>query len=114
MTDFKKLFSEYGEPVSFEINGETITVKALLRPLHHKNKTYFMPKRLPQGVLDNRHYLLLAPADFSAEPPQILTCNGRNYMILSREGYRVKGRTMYVWAVLTACTDSAEDDYDSD
>ena len=114
MKGLEKLISEYGNDVSFEKNGKTITVKALLQPIHYRFKTYFMPKHLPRGLFDNRHYLLLAPADFPAQPSQVITCGDRKYLIISTEGYRLKGKTMYVRAVLTACTDGAEDDYDSD
>ena len=110
-----KLINKYGVVLNLNCNGETISVKGILEPFHYSYKSYFNPKRLPSGIFDSHHYLLI----LSPECKNMIFRNTfvekgiEKYRVKSVETYCANGQDLYVWAVLTACTTySLEDDYE--
>ena len=114
MRNVDKYINKYSEVFSYIKNGNTVYVKGIIQPFHYKNKAYFSPERLPAGVLDGRHYLLITTPFYKERLEANLVINGENmsYRIKSVDTYRVKNEDLYVWAVLTARTGNTGDVYE--
>ena len=111
----KNIIRKYGSQVRI-ISGEKIfLVKGFVRPLYYRNSTNAVLSRLPSGVFDKRHYYILLPPDVKLKKTggETVECNGCKYTVNSNGTYTCDDKILYVWAVLTACTDPLEDDYDS-
>lgn len=109
-----KLINKYGDVLNIRENGKTINIKGILQPFHYAYKSYFTPKRLPAGVFDGRHYLLITSPKYKNRifRNSVVEKNEEKYRVKSAETYSAQGRDLYVWAVLTACTTYTEDDYE--
>lgn len=103
-----KFIEKYGTVFRFIKYGNTITIKGILQPYHYSYNSFFTHNRLPAGVCDPRHYLLITTPDLSGQIYKDLLILGedRDYVVKSVETFSVKGEDLYVWAVLTACTES--------
>ncbi len=114
MRNVEKYINKYSTVFNAVINGNTTVIKGILQPFHYRNKTYFTPKRLPAGVYDGRHYILITNPEYKDKLKKSLVINdGENsFRVKSVEAYRVKNKDLYVWAVLTARTEYAGDDYE--
>lgn len=112
----QRVLCKYGSTVNVTENGKTVKTKALIQPLHRKSYRYFSGRTLPQGRFDNSHYIMLAPPSLTLNKSSgaIIECHGVRYIAKASGGYEISGKKIYVWAVITACTAAAEDDYDSD
>ena len=108
------MLDKWGETVTMTENGVEKSARAIIQPMNRRYKTYFSGKRLPDGVLNNNHYYMIASPElaFSEQGTAVITSNGREYLIRSGGEFKVKNERLYVWAVLAARTESAEDDYD--
>lgn len=111
----KQILERYGSVVKIRENGKTISAKVFIQPLHYKNKSYFNVKSLPIGRFDNSHYLLIASPNISINNTggAVIESDGSRYIAKANGCYRALGKKIYVWAVLAACTNTMEDDYDS-
>lgn len=108
MKSFEKYIKRYSSSFTYVKNGNTITVKGIIQPLHYSDKSYFSSKRFPAGVFDGRHYFLITTPEYKSRLFNGLVIDGENtkYRVKSVESYRVKNNDIYVWAVLTVHTDS--------
>ena len=108
------VLDRYGTLVKITDKGNTISEKVFIQPLHYKDKSYFSINSLQTGRLDNSRYLLIGSPKLKLNRcgGTIVECNCDRYITKSTGIYMSAGEKMYVWAVLTACTVTSEDDYD--
>ena len=115
MRSTESIIRRFGETARV-IGGERPkSFRAIIQPLRYKFKTYYPNLRLPTGYYDSGHYLLLAEtgapiSDYMCE----IECGGHRYSVRNCGVYKLRGKNIYVWAVLTACTPETEDDYEQD
>ncbi len=114
MKNISRILKKWGEKVSFTQNGETVTADAVIQPMNRRWKTYLIGERVPSGILNNNHYYMIASPelDLGQTNGSIISCADKNYCIRSCGDFKVKGKKLYVWAVLAAHTEPLEDDYD--
>ena len=95
-------------------NGITKSARAIIQPMNRRYKTYFSGERLPDGVLNNNHYYMIAPPEFDItnSGSAVIDAEDKSYLIRSSGEFKVKDERLYVWAVLAARTEPLEDDYD--
>lgn len=112
----RNVIRKYGSEVCITSKGKCFETKGIIRPLYYRDKSRAIFSRLPVGLFDNRHYFIILPADvkLSKTGGEKIECGGEKYTVNSCGGYIYKDKVLYVWAVLSACTDPLEDDYDSD
>lgn len=112
----ENVIRKYGSQVIITDNEKIIETSGIIRPLYYRDRTRSVFSRLPAGLFDNRHYLIILKPDVKLKKTggETLECNGNKYTVNSNGSYFVKRELLYVWAVLTACTDPVEDDYDKD
>ena len=112
----KNIINKYGSTVRILSENNTVTTKGIIRPLYHRNRYRAVFKRLPSGIYDNRHQYAIFPPDtvLKRTGGEKIECSGEKYRVNSNGVYSVRDKALYVWAVLSACTDSTEDDYDED
>lgn len=112
----KNIINKYGSAVRIISKENTVTTKGIIRPLYHRSKYLSVIKRIPSGVKDNRYFYGIFPYDtvLKRTGGEIIEYNGERYRVNSNGVYFVRERALYVWAVLSACTGSPEDDYDED
>ncbi|MCH5299571.1 MAG: hypothetical protein J1E96_07405 [Ruminococcus sp.] len=109
-----RVLNKYGSKVKVTQNGTTIETKAFIQPLSYDRKSYFDSMRLPEGSFDNNHFLMLAHPSLvlSKSFDIVIESADGKYSVKSSGNFRASDKVMYVWAVLTACTGTTEDDYD--
>lgn len=102
-----KFIEKYGTVLTFNEHGNTKVIKGILQPFHYGYKSYFTPKRMPEGFLDNKHYRLITTPDLSGQiyADLLISSGGITYRVKNAETYSVKGEALYVQAVLTACAE---------
>lgn len=107
MNSIKKLIKKYSSVLTAVKNGNTISIKGILQPFHYAYKSYFTPKRFPEGFYDGRHYLFITTPEYRGNLYMgvLLEDEDMKYRVKSVETYRVKDEDLYVWAVLTVHTD---------
>lgn len=107
---------KYGSQVIITDSEKSVETKGIIRPLYYRDRSRSVFSRLPAGLFDNRHYLVILRPDVKLKKSggEILECNSNKYIVNSNGSYFVKKKLLYVWAVLTACTDPVEDEYDTD
>ncbi len=107
MKSINKLIKKYADVLTTVKNGNTISVKGILEPFHYRNKSYFTPKRFPDGVYDGRHYIFITTPGYRDFLSAGVTLENEDmkYRVKSVETYRVKNNDLYVWAVLTVHTE---------
>lgn len=110
----QNIIRKYGSEVFITSGEKTVTAKGILRPLYHSDRNRAFFKRLSSGLFDSRHYLIMLQPDVKLKKTggEVLECNGVKYSVNSNGTYMIGSKEIYVWAVLTACTDPLEDDYD--
>ena len=110
----KNIIEKYGSTVLVSDGEKTFNSKGIIRPLYYKDKSRAIFSRFPTGVFDNRHYFVMLSPDVKLRKTggETLECGGEKYRVNSNGVYFLGNRMLYVWAVLTACTDHLEDDYD--
>lgn len=110
----ERILNKYGSNVRITQSGNTEQIKAFIQPLSYDRKSYFDSMRLPEGSFDNSHFLMLAsPTLVLSKSVDIVVESADGvYSVKSSGNFRASDKVMYVWAVLTARTDDAEDDYD--
>ena len=114
--NIKNTIRKYGSDVVITGKEKVVITKGIIRPLYYRDKSRGIFSRLPAGVFDGRHYLIILESKVKLRKigGEKIECNGSKYTVNSNGTYIVKGEAIYVWAVLTACTDPLEDDYDRD
>lgn len=112
----ENVIRKYGSQVIITGDDKTVETMGIIRPLYYRDRTRSVFSRLPAGLFDNRHYLIILKPDVKLKKKggETLECNCNKYTVNSNGSYFVKKKLLYVWAVLTACTDPVEDDYDKD
>lgn len=110
----QNIIRKYGSKVLITSGDEAVTTKGIIRPLYYNDRNRAFFKRLSSGLFDNRHYLIVLQPDVKLKRTggEIIECNGTKYTVNSNGAYMIGSKEIYVWAVLTACTDPLEDDYD--
>lgn len=111
----KNTIRKYGSDVVITGDEKSVITKGIIRPLYYRDRTRAVFSRLPAGIFDNRHYLIILESDVKLRKTggETVECNSNKYTVNSNGTYIVKDEAIYVWAVLTACTAPLEDDYDS-
>ena len=114
MKRIDSILDKWGEIVTLTENGVEKSARAIIQPMNRRYKTYFSGKRLPDGVLNNNHYYMIASPELviSEQGTAVITSNDRSFLIRSSGEFKVKNERLYVWAVLAARTEPLEDDYD--
>lgn len=113
MKNADSIFKRYGSVARIKRDGRTHSFRAIIQPLRYKYKSYYPNLRLPTGYYDSGHFLMLAQTgttlnDYLSE----VESEGVLYSVRNSGSYKVGKNEIYVWAVLTACTPEAEDEYD--
>lgn len=114
MKRIDSILRKQGEKVLILQNGETVVGDAVIQPMNRRWKTYLSGERVPSGVLDNNHYYMIASPNLELKNNNntVVECSDKEYYIRSCGDFKVKGKKLYVWAVLAARTEPSEDDYD--
>lgn len=115
MKKVERIIRGWGEPVTVTQNGNTVNSKALIHPINRRWRTYLSGERVPSGILDKNHYIMVASPglELGKCDEGIVESSSDSYFIRSCGDFKVKGKKLYVWAVLAARTEPSEaDDYD--
>lgn len=114
MKSIERILRFNGEKAKITKDDETVYFDAIIQPMNRKWKTYLSGERVPSGVLNNHHFYMIACPELSLNLSvgDIVKCSDKEYVVRSRGDFKVKDKRMYVWAVLAARTEPAEDDYD--
>ena len=98
-----QLFEKCGQEILLDTFSEKFTYRAFVQMMRYKNKMYI---DLPQGEVgrrDNGCYLYIGPPEYDfTRIPTItkVTFGGFLYRVKRAEMIYLKGRPLYVWAVL--------------
>lgn len=108
-------FSRYGSVVKIHCKGNTITTKGFIKPVYRKHSGFLNLSLTIMGEIDNSHYVLLVPPvkELGNIAGCTVECKDREYVVKNSGKYTVADKDIYVWAVLTACTELKGDDYDN-
>ena len=114
MRSADNIIRSQGEKVRVTQNDETTATFAVIQPINRRWKTYLSGERTPSGVLNNNHYYMIALPELNLNQTSggTVDCDDKRYYIRSCGDFKVKGKKLYVWAVLAARTEPTEDDYD--
>lgn len=112
----KNIINKYGSLFKMERNDSMVTVRGIIQPLYHKDRNRGIFSRIPLGFFDKRHQFVIFPNSvvFEKNKTEFIYCGDVKYKVNSFGTYSVKDKPVYVWAVISACTDSLEDDYEND
>ena len=108
-----RLLSRFGESVTIFEKDKSSKTFAVIQPLLYKNKMYIDGKSLDAGYFDGGHYLMIASADIGIENYRGALVGYKNskYKFKRVEVISSSDVDLYIWAVLTPCAESVEDDY---
>lgn len=114
MKSVNRIIKSMGEKVRVLQGGETLKADAVIQPMNRRWRTLLSGERVPTGVLNNNHYFMIAAPELgiSDNSEVVVESTDRSYYIRSHGNFKAKGKTLYVWAVLSARTEALEDDYD--
>ncbi len=114
MRNVENILKNQGEKVRVTQSDETTETFAVIQPMNRRWKTYLSGERTCSGILNNNHYYMMASSELSLNQTAggTVECEDKTYYIRSCGDFKVKGKKLYVWAVLAARTEPAEDDYD--
>ena len=109
-----RIIRTQGEKVRVTQSDETTEAFAVIQPMNRRWKTYLSGERTPSGVLNNNHYYMMALPELTLNQTAggTVESEDKTYYIRSCGDFKVKGKKIYVWAVLAARTEPSEDDYD--
>ena len=108
-----RMLSRFGESVTIREKDKITNVFAVIQPLLYKNKMYIDGKALDGGYYDGGRYLMIASADVGIEDYRSAVVEYKNagYKIKRVEVISSGDCDLYIWAVLSPCSDTLEDDY---
>lgn len=111
----KEMLLLYGSDVSVKDKYGEFKGKAIIQPLMYKNKMYLGGEYIPAGYIDGGHYLMIAPCENFIRDYRstVITQGDEKYTIKRSELVSVQNKGIYIWAVLTPCCESLEDEYDA-
>lgn len=111
--NIKEMLDRYGSDVTVTDKYGSFQGKAVIQPLMYKNKMYLGGEYIPAGFYGGGHYLMIAPCDdFIRDYRSTVIIQGEEkYTIKRSELVSVQNKGLYIWAVLTNCGESLEDDY---
>ncbi len=114
MKSVSRIMRSLGENVRVVQGGKTANVKAVIQPMNRKWISFLSGERVPSGILNNNHYLMLAAPELDVDDNNEVKVDSadKSYYIRYHGDFKVKGKKIYVWAVLSARTEALEDDYD--
>ena len=114
MKNVDRIIQTQGEKVRVIQSDETTEAFAVIQPMNRRWKTYLSGERIPSGILNNNHYYMIASPKLSLNQTAggTVECEDKTYFIRSCGDFKVKGKKLYVWAVLAARTEPSEDDYE--
>lgn len=114
MRSVENILKNQGERIRVTQSDETTEVFAVIQPMNRRWKTYLSGERTCSGILNNNHYYMMASPELVLNQTAggTVECEDKTYYIRSCGDFKVKGNKKYVWAVLAARTEPAEDDYD--
>ncbi len=105
----------YGGSVNIVQDGKIIKSCAFVELLRLKNRIYVGNRRRELGFDRTEKYLYIGlPENPLVENSTVIETAERKYIVNRCEIYYVNDIPVYMWAVLKACGDDLEDDYESD
>lgn len=93
-----------GEAVTLSVDGTEYAVHALVQPMRYKNKLYLEQERTELGFKDSECFLYLGPSNpdiAGMERKTIVKTVDRCYNVSRADRISLKGKTQYIWAILT-------------
>ena len=108
-----KEITRYGSHVTITTDGVTVSSRAFVEPLRYRNKIYIGGEYRPLGMLRREKYLYVGRStDKLRENSSVIESQGSKYIVKRCETYYVHDTPVYEWAILVACGDERDDDYD--
>lgn len=99
------VLERYGQSVTVERGGESVSVRAFLQPVTERNEQ--VPEDFTGiGWLDGRLWLYLGRME--VEPGDVLIWNGSGYRVRSSRPYYIGAELLYWWAALEQAREAAE------
>ena len=111
----KGIIERYGLEITVERNGVKKKTKAFIQPLRYNSKYYGFGEHHRVGFLRTERYLYIGHPDtqlISGE--SVIESGACKYIVKRAEIYRVQGRCVYMWALITPCSGVLEDEYETD
>ena len=113
MKSVNKLLVRYGSRVELVHNGITEKTKAIIEPLYYNRNSFYNTSRFPAGECGDGRYMMICSPSVELPSGHCAVKDGEDvYLVRSHGRFKAADKEMYGWAVLTACTVTAEDDYD--
>ena len=112
MIRLDRIIDKFGEDVTVLNSGIPYETKGIIQPLERKRRLTDTNKRLPTGRANIGKYYAIFPPDVVLTQGSAIRTSENSYYPRSSGSYKVKGNTVYVWAVLSALTAQSGDDYD--
>lgn len=103
----------YGTSVSISENEKNVKSYAFVEPLRYRNKIFVGNRYRLLGFDRTEKYLYVGlPENILTEKSTVIETAERKYIVNRCEMYYVNDSPVYMWAILKACGDNLEDDYD--
>lgn len=115
MNSVSAMIDRYGNSVTVQNGGISLSTRAFIEPLRYKNKIYIGGRYHPLGEYNNEKYLYIGkPSVALSEDETVIECAGERYIVKRAELYRVTDEPLYAWAIMARWRDRMEDEFDSD
>lgn len=108
------IINKYGATVKIISKENSVFTKGIISPMYANNLSAVFQKRVELGIIDNTKKKILLPCDIVLKSTggEIIETNGESFIVNSSGRYYLGDKVLYVWAVLSACTASVEDEYE--
>lgn len=94
------MIRKYGYEIDIITEGNTVTSKAFIEPLHYKNRIHIGGSYHYVGGYESK-YLYIGLLEVAlVENKTIIHFNNRYYRVVRVEKYKNEGKFLYTWAIL--------------
>ena len=109
------IIDKYGIEVTVATDNHAVKAKAFIQPLRYNSRYYGEAEHHKAGFVRNNKYLYIGKPDVEIISGSLVIERDKTQYIVKRsEIYRVGEECIYTWAILSPCSKSLEDDYETD
>ena len=109
MTGAGTILARLGWEAIIEHQGQTHRLKAVVQPIHDRNKLYLEADYSALGQLEKGHALYYGPALPYPQRGDFLRFGEERYFVKQAENFYAGGKALYRWAVLQRAQEEEQD-----